>query len=64
MTTVTKFDGKISFSLWKVKMRAIITQNGLKKALRPKPSCTTEEEWELIKGSYSNSTLSHESGSL
>ena len=30
---ILKFDGKISFHIWKVQMMAILMQNGLKKAL-------------------------------
>ncbi|KAL8160958.1 hypothetical protein V2J09_012447 [Rumex salicifolius] len=52
-TTVTKFDidkfdGKISFSIWRVQMKAVLTQNGLKKALESKakmPAGTTDEQW-------------------
>ena len=29
---IEKFDGKISFSIWRVQMLAILTQNGLKKS--------------------------------
>ncbi|KAH0652210.1 hypothetical protein KY289_029888 [Solanum tuberosum] len=41
MSTVTmfdieKFDGKISFSIWKIQMKAVLTHNALKKALAGK----------------------------
>ncbi|KAL8137092.1 hypothetical protein V2J09_003093 [Rumex salicifolius] len=53
MSTVTKFDidkfdGKISFAIWRVQMRAVLTQHGLKKALEGKAKVLpimTEEQW-------------------
>lgn len=45
---IQKFDGKISFSIWRVQMKAVLTQNGLKKALdgRSKMSATmTDLQW-------------------
>ena len=30
---IEKFDGKISFAIWRVQMLAVLTQNGLKKVL-------------------------------
>jgi len=33
---IEKFDGKISFAIWRVEMLAILTQNGLKKVLAGK----------------------------
>lgn len=56
MSTVTKFDiekldGKISFSIWKVQMKAVLTQNGLKRALdgkSKKPESMTEEQWQEL----------------
>ena len=52
MSTVTKFDikkfdGKISFAIWRVQMRAVLTQNGLKRALdgkSKKPASMTDEQ--------------------
>ncbi|PHT53674.1 hypothetical protein CQW23_08136 [Capsicum baccatum] len=46
---IEKFDGKISFAIWRVQMLAVLTQNGLKKVLSgksAKPATTTEEQWE------------------
>ena len=43
---IKKFDGKISFSIWRVQMRAVLTQSGLKKALdgiENKPASMTDE---------------------
>ncbi|KAG6495421.1 hypothetical protein ZIOFF_043244 [Zingiber officinale] len=56
MSTVTrfdieKFDGKISFSIWRIQMRAVLTQNGLKKTLEgksKKPATMTYEQWEEL----------------
>uniref|UniRef100_A0A7C9EBU4 Uncharacterized protein n=1 Tax=Opuntia streptacantha TaxID=393608 RepID=A0A7C9EBU4_OPUST len=56
MATITKFDilkfvGKISFNIWKVQMMAVLTQNGLKKALggkSKKPESMTDEQWEEL----------------
>ncbi|KAL8166893.1 hypothetical protein V2J09_008392 [Rumex salicifolius] len=35
---IEKFDGKISFEIWRVQMQAVLTQHGLKKALLGKNS--------------------------
>ena len=46
---IEKFDGKISFAIWRVQMLAVLTQNGLKKVLTGKmmrPSTMTEEQWD------------------
>ena len=46
---IEKFDGKISFAIWRVQMQAILTQHGLKKALdgnSKKPSTMTDEQWD------------------
>ena len=48
---IEKFDGKISFSIWRVQMRAVLTQSGLKKALdgiENKPASMTNEQWEEL----------------
>jgi len=45
---IEKFDGNINFSLWQVRMLAVLTQNGLKKALfgkSKKPATMSEDEW-------------------
>jgi len=45
---IQKFDGEISFNLWKVQMRAALIQHGLWKVLsgpHTKPSTMTEEQW-------------------
>jgi len=44
---IQKFNGEISFNIWKVQMRAVLIQHGLWKLLsgcRMKPSTMTEEE--------------------
>ena len=46
---IEKFDGKISFAIWRVQMLAVLTQNGLKKVLAGKmmrPTTMTEEQWD------------------
>jgi len=53
MATITKFDipkfdGKMSFNIWKVQMLVVLTQNGLKKAFdgeSRRPKSMTDEEW-------------------
>ena len=45
---IQKFDGEISFNLWKVQMRAVLIQHGLWKVLQGphvKPVGTTDEKW-------------------
>ena len=45
---IQKFDGEISFNLWKVHMRAVLIQHGLWKVFSgpyTKPSTMTDEEW-------------------
>lgn len=56
MSTITKFDiekfdGNISFSIWRVQIKAVLTQNGLKKALdgkSKKPTSMIDEQWEKL----------------
>ena len=46
---VEKFSGKNNFELWKLKMRDLLVQQGLQKALTgksKKPTAMTNEEWE------------------
>ncbi|MCI18063.1 transducin/WD40 repeat-like superfamily protein [Trifolium medium] len=48
---IEKYDVKISFSIWRVQMRAVLTHNGLKKALdgkAKKPISMTEEQWDEL----------------
>jgi len=48
---IEKFDGKISFSIWRVQMRAVLTQNRLKKALdgkSKKPASMTDDHWDEL----------------
>jgi len=45
---IQKFDGEISFNLWKVQKRAVLIQHRLWKVLsgpHTKPSTMTEEQW-------------------
>jgi hypothetical protein len=48
---VQKFSGKRNFELWKLKMRDLLVQQGLQKALAcksKKPTTMTEWEWEYL----------------
>ena len=48
---IEKFDGKISFAIWKLQMKAVLTQNRLKKALdgkSKKPATMTDEQWDEL----------------
>jgi hypothetical protein len=48
---VEKFSGKNNFELWKLKMRDLLVQQGLQKALvgrTKKPTSMTNEEWEEL----------------
>jgi hypothetical protein len=45
---VAKFSGKNNFELWKLKMRDLLVQQGLQKALvgkSKKPASMTDEDW-------------------
>jgi len=45
---IQKFDGEISFNLWKVQIRVVLIQHGLWKVLQGphmKPKKMTEEQW-------------------
>ena len=43
---IVKFDDKISFSIWQVQMKAVLTQLGVRKALSAKPVNMTDDQWE------------------
>ena len=46
---IEKFNGKNNFDLWKLKMRDLLVQQGLQRALdgkRKKPLTITDDEWE------------------
>ncbi|KAJ0035348.1 hypothetical protein Pint_26277 [Pistacia integerrima] len=46
---IEKFDGTTSFGIWQVRMMAVLTNEGTKKALREKakkPETMTNVEWE------------------
>jgi len=48
---IEKFDGKIRFSIWRVQMRVVLTQNGFKKALDgklKKPASMTDDQWDEL----------------
>nr|GEW33082.1 hypothetical protein [Tanacetum cinerariifolium] len=45
---IDKFDGKISFDIWKVRMQLVLTHHGYKNALRGiahKPQIMSDEDW-------------------
>jgi len=48
---IQKFDGVINFSRWQIRMNAILTQSGLKKALlgrEKKSQAMKEETWQEL----------------
>ncbi|KAK6791798.1 hypothetical protein RDI58_010879 [Solanum bulbocastanum] len=48
---IEKFDGKFSFSIWKIQMKDVLTHNGLKKALAQKskkPDSMNDEQCEEL----------------
>ena len=45
---IEKFNGKVNFSLWRFKMRAVLTHNRLKKVLGSKPASMIKEKWKEI----------------
>ena len=48
---IEKFDSKISFSIWRVQIRAVLTQNELKKALdgkTKKPASMSDKQWDEL----------------
>lgn len=59
---VAKFDGKNDFSLWRVKMRALLVQQGLLKALKGSNALPTnlsdEEKEDLLERAHSAIQLS------
>ena len=53
---IEKFDGNNDFGLWRLKMHALLVQNGLHKALRGKNALSEklsdEEKDELLEKAY------------
>ena len=48
---IQKFDGVINFNRWQIRMNAILTQSGLKKALlgrEKKPQYMKKETWQKL----------------
>ncbi|KAL5771515.1 hypothetical protein ACOSP7_015669 [Xanthoceras sorbifolium] len=46
---VVKFDRKINFTLWQVRMRVVLVQSGVQKALKgDKPADMKDADWEDI----------------
>jgi hypothetical protein len=45
---IPKFDGKISFSIWQIQMKAVLTQLVVQKALQTRPADMTDDKWQDI----------------
>jgi hypothetical protein len=43
---IPKFDGKISFVIWQIQIKAVITKLCVRKALQPRPADMTDDKWE------------------
>jgi hypothetical protein len=45
---IPKFDGKISFAIWQIQMKAVLTQLVVQKALQTRPADMTDDKWQVI----------------
>jgi hypothetical protein len=45
---IPKFDGKISFVIWQIQMKAVLTQLVVQKALQTRPADMTDDKWQNI----------------
>jgi hypothetical protein len=43
---IPKFDGKISFAIWQIQMKTVLTQLCVRKALQPRPADMADDKWE------------------
>jgi hypothetical protein len=43
---IPKFDGKISFAIWQIQMKTVLTQLCVRKALQPRPANMADDKWE------------------
>jgi hypothetical protein len=43
---IPKFDGKISFAIWQIQMKAVLTQLGVRKALQTRPADMADDKWD------------------
>ena len=49
--SVEKFNGKVSFTLWQMRVKDVLTQQGLARALKGKdgkPQEMTDDQWEEL----------------
>jgi hypothetical protein len=45
---IPKFNGKISFAIWQIQMKAVLTQLVVQKALQTRPASITDDKWQYI----------------
>jgi hypothetical protein len=45
---ILKFDGKISFAIWQIQMKAVLTQFVVQKELQTRPADMTDDKWQDI----------------
>jgi hypothetical protein len=43
---ILKFDGKISFVIWQLQIKIVLTQLYIRKALQPRPTDMIDDKWE------------------
>jgi hypothetical protein len=42
---IPKFDGQISFAIWQIQMKAVLTQLAVQKTLQMRPTDMTDDKW-------------------
>jgi hypothetical protein len=42
---IPKFDDKISFAIWQIQMKVVLTQLVVQKALQTRPADMTDDKW-------------------
>jgi hypothetical protein len=45
---IPKFDDKISFAIWQVQIKVVLTQLVVQKALKTRPAVMTDDRWKYI----------------
>jgi hypothetical protein len=45
---IPKFDGKISFAIWQIQMKAVLTQLVVQKELQTRPADMIDDKWQDI----------------
>jgi hypothetical protein len=45
---ILKFDVKISFAIWQIQMKVVLTQLVVQKALQTRPADITDDKWQDI----------------